>query len=320
MNTRNIVILITVLALLGGSLWYRKTSMPPKDLVTADSLRAFVPETLDLKSVDAVELARPNGPVIRLERTNGQWLLPGLGGAPANGQSVTGLLDALQEMRGEFRSSDPDIVADYGLSDDEALRLSLFSAGVEHVRLLFGKGDFRNLFLRTANSAEVFVAPGVILGRMGAHSQTLSEQFWIDTGLLSLNWEDIQELRLTTPDQEAVLKRVAGNGEGNATVVDAWEFFQNKGEGLTQARLEDALTVLDRVSVHEALPTDSAEREKLDAPTHRLDIVTTSGLITLEAVKEETGALIRRAGSPHIYRMHDTVFDRLFPSPSPDAE
>ena len=125
-----------------------------------------------------------------------------------------------------------------------------------------------------------------------------------------------RERQVGVVDQDNFLP---GNGSNHFGLGKA-EFFQNKGEGLTQARLEDALTVLDRVSFHESLPTDSAEREKLDAPTHRLEIVTTSGLITLEAVKEEAGALIRRAGSPHIYRMHDTVFDRLFPSPSPDAE
>lgn len=319
MNTRNIIILVAVLALLAGGLWYRKTALPPTDLITADSLRSFVPAGLELKNIDAVELARPDGPTVRLEKKDGQWRLPGLGGVPANSQNVAGLLDALGDMRGEFRSSGPGLVADYDLEDAKALRLSLYGGNAEQLRLLFGKGDFRNVFLRVADSPEVFVVPGAILGRMGALSQTLSEQFWIDTSLLSLNWGDVQSLRLTGPEAEASLTRLP-NPDGNATAIDSWEFTQTRGQGLTQAQLEDSLTVLDRVAVIEALPPDSPQRARLNAPTHRLDITTASGLLTLEAVPDEAGALIRQAGSPHAYRMHASVFERLFPAAPPAAQ
>lgn len=318
MNARNIIILAVVLALLGGALWYRKTGQPPADLVTADSLHRFAPDKLDPATVDTVELTRPGSPMVRLEKKDGQWRIPALGDAPASSQSVEHLLNAVMELRGEHRSSDPAIVADYNLADSSALSLSLSAGHAEELRLLFGKGDFRNVFLRAANSTEVYVAPGAILGNMGAHGQTLSEQFWIETTLLSLNWADIQELRVTTPVAEAALKRISSQ-DGNATSDDKWEFTRIKGEGLTQTQLESALTVLDSVSVHEALPSDSPDRTKLDTPTHRLEIITTTGPLILEAFKEEAGALVRKVGSPHIYRMHDTVFDRLFPAPATDT-
>lgn len=315
MNTRKIILLTTFFIFLVLVLWYQKTAQPPEDLITTDSLYRFVPEDLNLQTIDALTITQPDGPGIRLEKKEKQWQLPQWGGVPANKHNVDRLLEALGTLRGELRSSDHSILADYALKEDQALSLALLHNGTEQLHLLVGKGDFRNLFLRMHNSTEVYVAPGMILSHLGAYGGALSEQFWIEPILLSLNIKDISELHLDTPEAKAILQRVSSNQKDMDTEIDQdnWKFTQIKESGLTQAQMEAILLVLDQVCVVEVLPLDSPEREELAQPTHVLEIVTKTKTLRLEAVQGISSKLIREKNSPHMYKIHDTTFERLFP-------
>ena len=319
MNARNILILTLVLAVLGGGLWYRKAARRGENVLTAQSLHGFVEPGL-AASVDAVELARPGSATVRLEKRAGRWVIPVLGGAPANEGSVGRMLDAVAALRGELRSADPSVLADYGLQDDQATILSLEAGGRETARLLLGKGDFRNVFVRAAGSPEAYAAPGSILGQIGALGPTLSAQFWIDGTLAALSGDAVREIRLTAPGLEAVLsRRVSSGGDSaNATRGVEWDFRQSKGKGLDRARMEGVLAALERVPVTEAVyPAQTGP----SFPTHRLEAVTEAGTTVLEGAPEgDRGFLVRVAGSPHLYRMAASVSARLFPEPAGTAK
>lgn len=97
---------------------------------------------------------------MRLEKLDGRWVIPALGGAPANEGSIGRMLDSLAALRGELRSTDPGVLGDYGLQDAQAMSLALMVGGREMARLLVGKGDFRSVFIRQAGSPEAYAAPG----------------------------------------------------------------------------------------------------------------------------------------------------------------
>ena len=318
MNARNIAILVAILALLAAGLWYSRASRRGQDMLTSESLVRFVSPDM-AASVDAVELARPDNSTVRLEKKDGRWVIPALGGAPANAGGVERMLGALVELRGELRSRDPEVLGDYELLDDQAVRVVLWQSGREAARLLFGKGDFRNVFVRVAGSPEVHVAPGSILGQMGAYGPQLSPQFWIEGTLLALKADDVRELRLHAPGIQAVLSRRqdAGGNATNGTVPDGWDFSQHEGKGLDRERMEGVLAVLERVPVTEAVfPAETGP----SFPTHRLEIRTEAGVTELEGAREGEAFLIRVAGSPHLYRMAGSVSDRLFPAPGGVSE
>ena len=319
MNARNILILTLVLVVLAGGLWYRKTSRRGENTLTADSLHSFVAPGLTA-SVDAVELARPGNATVRLEKRHGRWVIPALGGAPANEGSIGRMLDSLAGLRGELRSADSAVLGDYGLQEDQAMSLTLMAGGQEKVRLLVGKGDFRNVFVRTAGSTEAYAAPGSILGQFGALGPGLSPQFWIDGTLAALPRETVREVRLKAPGVEAVLaRRVPSGGDAaNATPAAEWDFRLSRGKGLAKEGLEGVLPVLERVPVTETVhPPQTGPT----FPTHRLEVTTDSGVTVLEGAPDgENGFLLRVAGSPHLYRMAPSVAGRLFPAPSGKAE
>ncbi|NLW81538.1 MAG: DUF4340 domain-containing protein [Desulfovibrionales bacterium] len=315
MNARSIVVLALILALLGAGLWYRRTFRDDARVMTSESLRPMVPADLNTTALDRIEISRPGSAAVILEKTDGSWRIPALGGVMASAQGVEHMLAAVGGLRGELRSSDPAVLRDFELESEQALGLVLHQGQTELAHLLFGKGDFRQVFVRAAGSSDVCVVPGTILGQLGAHGSSLSAQFWIDTNLLSVPATEVAELRLSTPTDEAILIRttqVKGN-TGNA--ASAWTLRQSRGKGLPLGQLEDIVPALARVSVFEAVPPGNALVSRLNTPTHRLEIRTPSRTLVLEAALHRDDILVRRADSSHVYRMHATVFRRLFPAP-----
>ncbi|NLW82653.1 MAG: DUF4340 domain-containing protein, partial [Desulfovibrionales bacterium] len=174
MNARSIMILALILALLGAGLWYRRTFRDEAYVMTSESLRPMVPADLNTAALDRIEISQPGSAAVMLEKTGGSWRIPALGGVLASAQGVEHMLATVAGLRGELRSSDPAVLRDFELERERALGLVLRQGQTERAHLLFGKGDFRQVFVRTAGSSDVCVVPGTILGQLGAHGSSLS--------------------------------------------------------------------------------------------------------------------------------------------------
>lgn len=146
MNARSIVVLALILALLGAGLWYRRTFRDDARVMTSESLRPMVPADLNTTALDRIEISRPGSAAVILEKTDGSWRIPALGGVMASAQGVEHMLAAVGGLRGELRSSDPAVLRDFELESEQALGLVLHQGQTELAHLLFGKGDFRQVF------------------------------------------------------------------------------------------------------------------------------------------------------------------------------
>lgn len=324
MNTKNILILTMILALLGAGLWYRKAARQSQDLMTTESLHRFAPQDLDLNTVTTVEVNGPDNATVRLDKTETGWVVASLDNAPANAAAIEHLLETIRELRGELRANDDAVLPDFQLDTAQAVRLTLRQGQTEALRLLLGKGDFRTVFVREADSTAVHVAPGTLLTQLGLKSRTPSAQFWIDTNLLSLAPSDLRELRLSTPEAEATLTR-ADQPEANATnatTAPSWTFRLTTGKGLTKAQLEGVVPALARVSSAEILPADDQRRAGLDQAPYVLTIRTANTSMTIRALRPDpkADAVVRLDGSAHAYTMRGTVFERLFPNSESPAK
>lgn len=320
MNTKNILILTVILALLGAGLWYKKVANPPQNLMTAESLHRFAPEGLDIKGITGVDVTGPDNATVRLDKTETGWIVASLDNAPANAASIEHLLETVRELRGELRANDEAVLPDFQLDAAQAVRLTLRQGQSDVLRLLLGKGDFRNVFVREDGASAAHVVPGTLLSQIGLKGRAPSPQFWIDTNLLSIAASDVRALHLTMPGAEAVLTRAAqpesnATNATNATGASAWVFRQTKGKGLTQAQLEDIVSALARVSTAEVLLAGDPRRTGLEQPTHVLTIQTAAKTSTLQAVRPDpkADAVVRLDDAAHAYTMRGIVFERLFP-------
>lgn len=308
MNMRTFSVLILLLAILSAALWYRTLVQPPEHLMTASSLHGFIPTHLDLNAIDSLEFSKPQSVTVQVQKKDGHWELPALGGAPANAQHIEQLLAAIADLRGEIRAEGADLWEQFGLATDQALQVSLCAQGAEQLCLYFGQGDFRTVFLRVGDGPAIYAVPGTILTQLGAYGAAWSEQFWLETTLAAFHPDKIQSVRLKTPRSEAMLVRTS---DAPAT-TSPWAVQHIAGEELSRESLEAVLPALSRVAVFAALTPDDPVRTMLDAPQYQMDIVTDTENITLEGSPHHDGALVRRKDQPFIYRMYPPVFERLF--------
>lgn len=322
MNTRTLIILTLILGLSAAGLLYRKAVRTQADQARAVTLHRFANADVDAAAVTSVELASPDKATVRLDKGAGGWVVTSLDGVPANAASVEHLVTLLATLDGELRSTDAASLTEYGLDDGQALRLTLRQGDRDTLRLLLGKADLRQAFVRRDGSTEVYVVPGSVSGQAGIRNGTPGAQFWIETKLLAVDPDDVRELRVSVPGGESVLTRVEPAVPANATRSDnattaapQWAFTPapKGGKGLTRDQLDTVRTSLRRVSAAEALPATDPRVPALAKAPYALSVRTADRVITLRAIRAGQDVVARVDGSAHAYTMHETVFATLFP-------
>lgn len=324
MNTRTLIILTLILCLAGAGLWYRKQARTEAVQTRTVSLHRFAAPELTTDGITAVDMTAADNATLRLEKHGANWVISSLENVPASQDSVTRFLSKTLELEGELRPSDPADLTEYGLDDAHALRLTLRTGASDALRLLIGKADLRQAFVRVEGDTNVYVVPGSLTGQAGLRDGRPSAAFWVDTNLLSVEPADIQKLHVTTPDAEAILTRAAAqtavaNATAENTTVPAvqtpeWTFTALRGT-LTQADLEKITGFLRRVSAAEVLRSDDPRLSALENAPYVLTVTTKTGTTTLRAAKKDKDILVRVDGAGHAYTLYDMTFESLFPKP-----
>lgn len=328
MNTRTLIILTLILGLAGAGLWYRKQSRTEDAQKLTVTLHRFTDPALTAEAITAVDLTAADNATVRLEKHDGTWIIVSMEDVPASADSVTRLVDKTLELEGELRPSDPAALAEYGLDDAHALRLTLRKGDADALRLLVGKADLRQAFVRVEGDTKVYVVPGSLTGQAGLRDGKPNASFWMDTKLLAVEPADIQELQVTTPQAQAVLTRAepaaatnaTGDNATGAVAEPAWTYKAVTGTRLTRADLEKITQSLRRVSASEVVLQGDPRLSMLDSAPYVLSVTTKTGTTTLRAAKKDKDILVRVDGAKHAYTLYDMTFDSLFPEQGQQKE
>lgn len=135
-----------------------------------------------------------------LERLPDKWVVRTAYGHPASQQKVDDLIKSLSDLRGEFRSKSADVLADYSLGDEQAVRVALFGKDFQPVlRLLVGRkpagavGDF----VRRPGDNAVYLANSSLLTGMGLWSGPAKPQ--------SRHFLELQAYEAARDDVDAII-------------------------------------------------------------------------------------------------------------------
>lgn len=201
MNKKQIVILLGVLgALIVAVVAKRLVPRPEVYKEETQSLEiAFSPET-----ATRVVLGKGSGEQerVELQRANGAWRIPSLWNAKADGEKVERFLDSLSRLKGEVRSSADDVLSDFGITDEQALHVTVFQEARPVLHLLLGTAPagWQQLFVRQANSSTVFLAQSDLLSEMGiwqmSDATKPSADAWADLRFLAFSPESITRIEL----------------------------------------------------------------------------------------------------------------------------
>lgn len=221
MNKKHLFIFFTVLLLLIAMAAVKKAAVRPVVERSVYERLEFLANPLDVYAID-IRKAQ-DSILLRLERRRDRWHIPSRWNVRANAEKVNGLIVDILDMKGELRSDDSALLDDYGISDREAISVSLYDKEHKPLNRFYvgtkrpGRGDS---FIRPDRSDRVYLGNTDILYLIGIYGDpaeaTITPEMWMDLSLMTFDPEAVTGIRIT-----------AGRDGGESTVVD----LAKAGEG-----------------------------------------------------------------------------------------
>ncbi len=195
---RSVVLVLLGVVLLGGLFaWLQRGAEPPVALERPLLLPALAGQA---GQVQGLAIRHGELPAIRIERRNGDWVVPAKAGHPAAAGEVNRLLRALAEARKiEAKTANPDNHARLGLAErgeGAAIRLTLQRIGDPPLVLLIGQASQQGgQLVRLAGEDQVWLVDQSL--QLVDH-----ERAWLDRRISRIPFARVRELALRHADGE----------------------------------------------------------------------------------------------------------------------
>lgn len=178
---------------------------------TTEILKAsFAPEDINRVVVGA----GVDTNTVVLEKLPDHWVARTAWSHPVAQRKIDDLLKELVDLRGEFRSKNPAILADYGLADtSDVLTLTLFGKDWEPVfSLMVGdrSSNGAGAFVRAPGSDSVYLTRANILGRLGMYGPDAkpTTRYFLDLQVFKTDRKDVRSIVLHEGDDVLTLEKV----------------------------------------------------------------------------------------------------------------
>ncbi len=173
-NTRNLIILVVVLVVLGGISLLQRSSHHRQTSRAATEI--LVPDQYTADDLDRITLGQGKQEVtVDLVRAPDGWKVASSWNVKAAANRIDGLLKAVGNLSGEFRSDKAEVVADYGLADSSAVHIRLYKDDKPVVFLEVGnrsQGQPGN-FVRLGDSHAVYLSTVSLLSPLGIYGDLI---------------------------------------------------------------------------------------------------------------------------------------------------
>ena len=171
LKNKNILILAAVLVVLLGINLLQKREHTKS---TSGSATVKVVEgVITADQLDRITLGQgDNQQAVELVATPTGWVVASAWDAPASMSRIEALLRNLSDLSGEFRSDNQSVLADYGLTDDQAVKIVAFDKdGAEVLAVDVGNTPERvpGNFIKKPGSSEVYLSQTNLLSQLGLY-------------------------------------------------------------------------------------------------------------------------------------------------------
>ncbi len=170
-NSRNLVILVVVLVVLGGINLLQRTAHH-KDTSRA-ATEVLVQDNFKADDLDRITLGwGPDQVVVDLVKNPDGWVVASSWQNKATESRIDGLLKAVNGLSGEFRSDKAEVIGDYGLADSTAVHMRFYQHENPVISLEVGnrsQGQQGN-FVRKTGDNTVYLSTVNLLSPLGIYS------------------------------------------------------------------------------------------------------------------------------------------------------
>lgn len=196
MKFKNLVALISVLIALMGILIFKQKTKP--QAATVEKPIDIVSSSLTLENItEAVIRFGQTEKQAHLVKKDGHWKLENLYGVYADENLIGNLFKKLDTIIGEFRSDDPALLGDYGITDAQGIHILLRDQTTELAHLVIGSkrsGDSGS-FVRHQDQNSVYVIEDDLLSELGLWGEVKEENFkaerWMDQRVTRFDPKDV---------------------------------------------------------------------------------------------------------------------------------
>lgn len=237
MKPRTLIILaVAVIGLLAVSMIQKASH---RRTVAQSDTAAVLDVAVDIDTVNRVTISRggDDGTRVVLERLPDRWVVRSAWSHPAEERKVTELIEALDGLRGDFRSSSAEVLADYGLGPDaDPVTITLYGEEWQETAALeFGEqSDRGGSFVREAGGDAVFLCRTNVLGKLGMWSGPADPEnrHFLDLAVHSCEAADIASIRLHTAGEPSLVmeKVYAVADTTGAEDRSSWEWVLTEPE------------------------------------------------------------------------------------------
>lgn len=304
MNPRSTLILLVLVALAAGALWHfelREGAQP-----AGDAAQTEVFAGLEAAQIEWVELAQPDGGVVRLEKRGEAWRIAKPIDFAADRFAADAVASALADLAtatvfdpaAEDAAQRPEAPESYGLGREPRVR---FAAAGKSYALRLGDPTpvAGNLYVAAEGDPRVFVAP---TWQTDALAKTLAE---------------LRETKLLDFDREKLTRVALGWDGGGATLErrdGAWRLAAPLSDAADEVAVQSLLTELQSLRAESFVdaPADDAALG-LAAPVYRAELSLEGGAsVTLAlGAKGESEKLAARAGAGGVAWVPASILERL---------
>jgi hypothetical protein len=340
MSPKRLLPLVVILLVLGVFAVLVKRPSAPPQLAEEVGLERLGPQTLRADTITAFELYRGSQPqeVVRLRQRDGAWVVTSRFDTPGNSTKIQQFLAQLSTLQGELRTDSTALLADFQLTDKQALHLKVYTdtPDTPALYLLAGKGSGGNGFVRRAGEGRVY-SVNVHLQSMaglssGTTDQTLSAKPWLDLRIQNVPKEQVLAVELRSPTRELrFTTQPAATAEGadtaqtsSAPPAPVWTLVTPEFTySVKSDAVEGLVTTLRTLQGDDVVdPAQSAEYG-LGVPLYRAILTVQPGgqaahqaaVLIGNEVPEKSGSRYARLGDTGpVYIVPQWAVQRLFPT------
>lgn len=295
-NMRGLLIGLAV-ALVALVLVNQITSRRSQSTVEGGGFVELVPEGFDEAAVQEVVAymgASPDSSV-ELERRGEGWVVPTAWSWPARETLVDRLFTDLTELNAEVRSSDPSVLADYEIGDDQGLHVvAKGSGGSELFHLIAGKNAERGgSFIRRAGSDTVAYTKKTLRSHFGIWADATAPQAkrWLDLQVHRVDRADVDKIRLEGDGEDLVLEKAFAMPEPAesdtaaappAVEIDrsTWTWKPDETGAIDKAKADGVLGLVASLNAADVADPDSLASYGLVPPERVAEVTMADGATT----------------------------------------
>ena len=269
-----------------------------------------------------------------LETAPDHWRVASAWNAVASDQRIDALLRGLSNLRGEFRSDSPDVVADYGFTDSTVITVTgLDEAGDTVFALEVGNKPARGQgnFVRRPGASEVYLCGTSVLNSLGLWNDPERPQsrHFIELQAFRLERQQVDAIELAGDSSLTLTKQfeMVEPAESDTVHTEAypdrsqWEWRLDGGEAAMKTKADAVLGAVCSVRAQDVVdPAAGPAAYGLDQPARRVVITLADGTETTLSFGDEReaegsapgGSYARLGNDPTVWVIGEYNVDNIF--------